>query len=98
VDQADEGYARFDQSISYRRIATIRIPAQKPFGPQAHAGEVVGAISDFNQRRRHLEDIGAALSIEYPVCTSKKVREGLTIIAIANTTIAAPRGNLTRNT
>src|SRR5579863_8096587 len=77
-------------------VAAIRVPPENFFG-EAQAPQRIRAGGKLQAARRHLKDVRATGGIEY-VGAHKKMRERLTILAVADKPEARRRRHVTRDT
>jgi hypothetical protein len=84
VNQANKGQPVRRKRVSYWCVAAAGVPTKQAALRQAHACESLGARRDRQVRWRHLKDIGAAMRVQDVRWTSKKMREGLAVIAVAD--------------
>jgi hypothetical protein len=91
VNQPDERQPVVRRRVADRRVAARRVPAHQTIGCQPHAGKVFHAAGQAHMLRRGLYDVGASVAIEDPLGSAEKVRERLTVLAVANAAIAGGR-------
>ena len=52
------------QGIAYGRLATVRVPAQQTVRRKPHTSQTFYTVRNLKMCRRHLENIGASVSVE----------------------------------
>ena len=93
VDESDEWDFARARRVADRRLAAARVPPEHPRSGEAHASQLSRALGDLETTRPHLKDVGATVRVEDLVGPFEEMREGLTIVAIADTSIGRLTGH-----
>lgn len=91
--QRGNGETRIGGGVGDWSAATSSVPAEDSLRGEAQASHGVGARSEFDAGRRHLEDLSPARCIEH-VGAIEKTRKRLTIFAVADKTEVAGGRNV----